>query len=108
MVDAFWRLAGPAAFLNKAAASTLGAHNGIAGVALPDRRPPGFKAALSETLVERGGRVIPISFDRHVHARSIPHVLAQAGGVPATSIRSVEGLATSPELSGAVFLIDGV
>jgi predicted kinase len=63
---------------------------------------------LQEAIGDRGGRVIFVDFREHKEARSIPHVLARTAGVPGASIRSVEALTASPELSGAVFMIDGI
>jgi predicted kinase len=106
MTTSFWQLAGPAAFLERAATSALSSTRGVSGIILPDRRPPAFEDALRAALVERGGRVVAVDLEQHKQARSLPHVLAMTAGVPAAAIRSVEALAMTSELSGAVFVID--
>lgn len=108
MSSRFWYLAGPASFLDKAVSGALSTPCGLFGIVLPDRRPYGFVDALQNALSERGARIVAIAFDRHGEVRSIPHILAQSAGVAGTSIRSVESVATRPELSGVVFVIDGI
>lgn len=107
--DLYWGLAGPARFLDQVSTRLMASRQGLLGISVPSRRPPGFLDAVLEQLREQGGgRVIRVRADDPIFQRSIAHGLARAAGLGHSGLSSVAELAARPELAAATFVVDGV
>lgn len=105
----WWDLPGPSRFLERASAIIAGSREGAAGLLLPSPQPAGLLGALTRRIEDStAAAVIPVDASTGLRNRSPVSLLAAAAGVRTTGMRSVGEFLDSPDVSGTVYLVDGI
>lgn len=105
----WWDLPGPSRFLERVTAAVTSGEHGVAGLAVPQPRPEGLLDALVRHIEEvTSSVVVRIDAGSGLRGRSPTTLLAAAAGLRTSGLRSVAEFLDAPDLSGTVFLVDGI
>ncbi len=104
-----WDLPGPTRFLERVTAAATGTSHGVAGIALPTPRPDGVLDAVVRHIEDATSSIVTrVDAGMGLRGRSPLTLLAGVAGLRTSGLRSVEEFLDAPDLSGTVFLVDGI